>query len=238
MAAATVREPGARSGTRRGRDQRRSLGNASDRTGVIGALSTRKKYGARSEKLWKSRVLDGAATELSCATLRAASASLGGAAGAVPPPHPAPSRGRIAVHASLALLGSRHMAASGAVAGGPQEWDQRERVLNGTGGGAGAPQGLHALAPVVLTPLIPSPFGRGETQSVRRSPSPRMRRGGQGVRTGARNARKRRTCGSSPPSPKQVLRACGSFRSAGPSHLWESRSFAPAALRMTSSLAS
>src|SRR5437868_15403674 len=40
------------------------------------------------------------------------------------------------------------------------------------------------------------------------------------------------------PSPKQVLRACGSFRSAGPSHLWESRSFAPAALRMTSSLAS
>src|SRR5205085_2058578 len=32
------------------------------------------------------------------------------------------------------------------------------------------------------------------------------------------------------PSPKQVLRACGSFRSAGPSHLWESRSFAPAAL--------
>src|SRR2546430_10450302 len=35
----------------------------------------------------------------------------------------------------------------------------------------------------VLTPLIPSPFGRGETQPVRRSPSPHVRRGGQGVRT-------------------------------------------------------
>jgi len=37
----------------------------------------------------------------------------------------------------------------------------------------------------ILTPLIPSPFGRGETQSVRRSPSPEGR-GGQGVRTGRR----------------------------------------------------
>jgi len=37
--------------------------------------------------------------------------------------------------------------------------------------------------PAILTPLIPSPFGRGETQSVRRSPSP-AGRGGQGVRTG------------------------------------------------------
>src|ERR1051325_6941814 len=36
---------------------------------------------------------------------------------------------------------------------------------------------------LVLTPLIPSPFGRGETQSVHRSPSPRQWRGGQGVRT-------------------------------------------------------
>src|SRR5205807_2439040 len=32
------------------------------------------------------------------------------------------------------------------------------------------------------------------------------------------------------PSPSQVFAAFGSFRSAGPSHLWESRSFAPAAL--------
>src|SRR6266487_4519891 len=38
------------------------------------------------------------------------------------------------------------------------------------------------LRHAVLTPLIPSPFGRGETQSDRRSPSPEGR-GGQGVRT-------------------------------------------------------
>src|SRR5207253_8201580 len=36
--------------------------------------------------------------------------------------------------------------------------------------------------PFVLTPLIPSPCGRGETQPVLRSPSPEGR-GGQGVRT-------------------------------------------------------
>jgi uroporphyrin-III C-methyltransferase / precorrin-2 dehydrogenase / sirohydrochlorin ferrochelatase len=39
------------------------------------------------------------------------------------------------------------------------------------------------VSPRVLTPLIPSPSGRGETKSDRRAPSPE-RRGGQGVRTG------------------------------------------------------
>src|SRR6266566_4412452 len=39
------------------------------------------------------------------------------------------------------------------------------------------------LRHAVLTPLIPSPCGRGETQSDRRSPSPHLWRGGQGVRT-------------------------------------------------------
>src|SRR5437667_7000632 len=37
----------------------------------------------------------------------------------------------------------------------------------------------------ILTPLMPCPFGRRQTQSVRRSPSPEGR-GGQGVRTGRR----------------------------------------------------
>src|SRR5436189_980255 len=39
----------------------------------------------------------------------------------------------------------------------------------------------------VLTPLIPSPIGRGETKPDHRTPSPE-RRGGQGVRTQKRRA--------------------------------------------------
>src|SRR5439155_15850429 len=50
----------------------------------------------------------------------------------------------------------------------------------------------------VLTPLIPSPFGRGETPSDRRPPSPEGR-GGQGVRTPATRDRSRtRRCAPPP----------------------------------------
>src|SRR6266508_661349 len=65
------------------------------------------------------------------------------------------------------------------------------------------------LRHAVLTPLIPSPFGRGETQSDRRSPSPEGR-GGQGVRTpragqGVRTTRPflSAVCGSVCPSPRR-----------------------------------
>src|SRR2546430_5785187 len=130
------RERGAGSGTVRGRNQRCSGGNASARTGTIGVLSVRKKYGARNVKLRNSWVLVGADTDLSCATLRAASASLGGVAGAVPPPHAASSTGKTAVHANNGLLGTRHMAASGAVAGAPPKGDPGGGGVGGTSGGA------------------------------------------------------------------------------------------------------
>src|SRR2546423_8474825 len=64
-AAAMRWERGAGSRTLRGRDHCRSGGRASDGAGPIGALSTRKKYGARTEKLRNSFVAVGAETELS-----------------------------------------------------------------------------------------------------------------------------------------------------------------------------
>src|SRR5207245_8437541 len=60
-----------------------------------------------------------------------------------------------------------------------------------------SPPGLPCLL-VVLTPLIPSPCGRGETQPVLRTPSP-AGRGGQGVRTNMRAGIQRgaeRPCGA------------------------------------------
>ena len=98
-----------------------SGGSASDATGPIGVLSARKKCGASDVKLRNRRVAVEADTELSCDTVRVASASLGGAAGAVPPPHPAMSRGSAAPHTTVGLRERRDMVASDVVAGRPQE---------------------------------------------------------------------------------------------------------------------
>src|SRR2546430_10678153 len=182
------RERGAGSGTVRGRNQRCSGGNASARTGTIGVLSVRKKYGARNVKLRNGWVLVGADTDLSWATLRAASASLGGVAGAVPPPHAASSTGKTAVHANNGLLGTRHMAASGAVAGTPQDWYQGVRVLDGTSGGAGGLHRLHtesrSFAPAALrmTGPLAARRERGRPRSCsRRGTTSRVARGGRSL---------------------------------------------------------
>ena len=71
----------------------------------------------------------GAETAPSCAAVRAGSMSVGGVAGAVPPPHAATTTGTTATHANVGLRESRDTAASDVVARKPQDWDQRVRVL-------------------------------------------------------------------------------------------------------------
>src|SRR5207302_1914477 len=111
--AAAMRARGATSGTSGGNDQRAGGGSASDATGPMGVLSVRRNSGASSVKLRNRRVAVGAETELSCDTVRVASASLGGAAGAVLPPHAATSSGSAAAaaaaHTTVGLRESRDM---------------------------------------------------------------------------------------------------------------------------------
>src|SRR5437588_145001 len=222
-------ERGAGSGTVRGRDHRCSGGNASARTGTIGVLSVRKKYGARNVKLRNSCVLVGADTDLSCATLRAASASLGGVAGAVPPPHAASSTGKTAVHANNGLLGTRHMAASGAVGGDAARlvpgcaragWNERW--------GGGATPASHRKQVVRALPLL-FPLRRTRRCHPERARGTRASEG-PAVTQSARGVQSPR--GPRPSEGLAVLRPV--HRRPGPSHLRESGSFAPAALRMTS----
>src|SRR5207248_3833849 len=102
-----MRARGATSGTSGGNDQRARGGSASDATGPMGVLSVRRNSGANSVKLRNRRVAVGAETELSCDTVRVASASLGGAAGAVLPPHAATSSGSAAAAAAHTTVGLR-----------------------------------------------------------------------------------------------------------------------------------
>ena len=122
-------ERGAGSRTLPGNDQRPNGGSASAAAGMSGVLSVRKKEGANRVKLRNRRVAVGAETARSCAAVRAGSMSRGGVAGAVPPPHAATSTGTTATHANVVLRESRDTAASDVVAGRPQDWDQRVRVL-------------------------------------------------------------------------------------------------------------
>src|SRR2546429_66709 len=93
--------------------------------------------------------------------------SVGGVAGAVLPPHAATSTGTTATHANVVLRERRDTAAPRRVAAGARQ----------------SPHPFHSLSLLVLTPLIPSPFGRGETRARPSFPLSALRRGGQGVRT-------------------------------------------------------
>src|SRR2546421_2522814 len=92
---------------------RPSRGSASGLAGVIGTLSGPKKYGVSCVKLRKIPVAAGAATELSWVAVRAASASLGGVAGLVLPPHAASSRERPDRYANRGRREARGIVASG-----------------------------------------------------------------------------------------------------------------------------
>src|SRR2546423_11092999 len=115
-AAAMGWERGAASGIRTVKGNachRPSRGSASGLAGVIGTLSGAKKYGVSSVKLRKIPVAAGAATELSWVAVRAASASLGGVAGLVLPPHAASSRERPDRYANRGRREARGIVASG-----------------------------------------------------------------------------------------------------------------------------
>src|SRR5207237_8603600 len=99
-----------------------------DAAGNNAVLSARKKYGANRAKLRNRRVAAGAETAPSCAAVRAGSMSVGGVAGAVPPPHAATRTGTTATHANVGVRESGDAAASDVVAGKPQDWGQRESV--------------------------------------------------------------------------------------------------------------
>src|SRR5437867_5061851 len=134
-------ERGTGSGTLPGNDQRPSGGNASAAAGVSGALSTMKKWGANRVKLRNRRVAVGAETAPSWAAVRAASASLGGAAGPVPPLHAAASTRETgtARHASLSQLGSRRMGClrrCGGEAARLRPLEERAALADYCGGGA------------------------------------------------------------------------------------------------------
>src|SRR5207302_10925441 len=137
--AAAMRARGATSGTSGGNDQRAGGGSASDATGPMGVLSVRRNSGASSVKLRNRRVAGGAETELSCDTVRVASASLGGAAGAVLPPHAATSRGSVAAaaaaaaHTTVGLRESRDMVGLRPFWWGGSKTETRGRACCGEG---------------------------------------------------------------------------------------------------------
>src|SRR5256885_15280972 len=91
-------------------------------------------------------------------------------------------RGGACVRAS-GPAGSAHAVRDGRLSHqGPAAALQRARHgAGGAGaGGAAAALGRRPRSVLVLTPFIPSPFGRGETESVRRSPSPQRGEGDRG----------------------------------------------------------
>src|SRR2546421_3996600 len=191
-AAAMRWERGAASGIRTLKGNachRPSGGRAGGLAGVIGTLSGAKKYGASSVKLRKISVAAGAATELSWVAVRAASASLGGVAGLVLPPHAASSRERPDRYANRGRREARGIVASGV--------GRRAEAARLRPGGARAARACECGGEA--TPALSARRGgrvKREAESRERRARPRLTRALKG-RLGARRALRGRDIGAS-----------------------------------------